>query len=171
MLTSLILSSDGELRKILGIVSIHRVSAKDILEEWETILSRNSPWKGTLVVRDKAGMRREFSSETEWIADELLWIRLIDPRLEEKFQEQFFQIFHKNLAIKLIIDAETGEIVDVSDSALEFYGYSRKEFSELKISEVNILNPEQIKTEMMKASSENRLYFNFIHRLKSGELR
>lgn len=166
-----ILSLDGELRKILGIVSIHRVSAKDILEEWETILSRNSPWKGTLVVRDKAGMRREFSSETEWIADELLWIRLIDPRLEEKFQEQFFQIFHKNLAIKLIIDAETGEIVDVSDSALEFYGYSRKEFSELKISEVNILNPEQIKTEMMKASSENRLYFNFIHRLKSGELR
>ena len=50
------------------------------------------------------------------------------------------QFFAKSRAIKLLIDPETGRIVDANQSALDFYGYSSAEFKNLKISDINTLS-------------------------------
>lgn len=166
-----ILSIDSGIIKYLGYETEPPASAENFFEDWTKIADLRSPWSGTLRLIDSKGVRIPFDVLIELLSEELFLIRFQNLKAGFRLEEQFFQIFHKNLAIKLVIDVETGRLVNVSDSALEFYGYTREEFLNLKISDVNMLGPEEVKTEMLKASSENRLYFNFIHRLKSGELR
>ncbi len=80
-------------------------------------------------------------------------------------------MFDKNLAVQLIIDPVTTAILDANPAASKFYGYSRDQLKKLKISDINVLPPALISGEMAKAVAEKRLYFNFKHRLASGEIR
>jgi len=49
------------------------------------------------------------------------------------------QIFEKNLAVQLLIDPETGRIVEANPAACEFYGYSRDELVSRSITDINSL--------------------------------
>jgi len=71
----------------------------------------------------------------------------------------------------LIINPETGEIIDANSSACKFYQYSKKQIIKLKIMDINILSPDQILKEMQNAKTEKRNYFNFQHKLANGEIR
>lgn len=86
-------------------------------------------------------------------------------------ENRYRQMFEKNRAVKLLIDAETGKILDANSAACEYYRYSREDFKQKKISDINILTPEEIAQEMSLAVREKRNYFNFRHRLASGEVR
>ncbi|AOP34391.1 hypothetical protein A0128_11345 [Leptospira tipperaryensis] len=163
-----LLSVDSYILEYLGFGGSRGLSVFDLIPDWQSISTANLPWDGTLILINRKGEDISIRGSLELLSEDIFLLRLSNLEAEQKMEDQFFQIFHKNLAIKLILDVETGCIVNVSESALEFYGYTREEFLNLKISDINILNPEQIKTEMLLASSENRLYFNFIHRLKSG---
>jgi PAS domain S-box-containing protein len=91
-----------------------------------------------------------------------------DLRQSEK---RYREMFEKNRAIKLVIDAESHRIVDVNPAACEFYGYSLNDFKTKKITDINILPPDQVARELERAASEKRNYFKFRHRLASGEVR
>ncbi len=86
-------------------------------------------------------------------------------------QERYRQAFEVNTAIKLIVDPTDGRIVDTNEAACTFYGYPRAELLRLRIADLNILPADSIQAEMAQARLEQRLYFNFRHRLASGELR
>ncbi|MBM9501686.1 PAS domain S-box protein [Leptospira sp. 201903071] len=163
-----ILSADSNLIESLGYPNLETLTASKLIRDWSSFQSRNFPWRGSLIFLDSKEREISLEGSIELLNEDFYLFRIFHFQFEKKIEDLFFQIFHKNLAIKLIIDVETGSIINVSESALEFYGYSREEFLKLRISDLNILNPEQIKTEMLLASSENRLHFNFIHRLKSG---
>ena len=86
-------------------------------------------------------------------------------------EERFKQLFQKHGAVFLLIEPLTGAIVDANASAEEFYGYSREELTKLNISDINMLPPEQITAERMKAFEQGKIYFEFPHRLKNGSIR
>jgi PAS domain S-box-containing protein len=86
-------------------------------------------------------------------------------------EETYRKIFHSNLAMKLIIDPGTGAILEANQSALNYYGYSQEEITSIKISDINTLSAEEVKSEMQRAVKEDRTYFNFQHRKKNGEVR
>lgn len=86
-------------------------------------------------------------------------------------EDIFTAMFHTNNAIKLLISPGDGVIVDVNESACDFYGYSRDKMLSMKITEINTLTQEQIKEEMQKAKKLNQTYFHFPHKLSSGEIR
>jgi diguanylate cyclase (GGDEF)-like protein/PAS domain S-box-containing protein len=86
-------------------------------------------------------------------------------------EQRFRQMFETNRSVKLIINPATGRIEDANQAACNFYGYSRTELLALRIRDINTLPPEEIEKEMAQAQAENRLYFNFCHRLASGEIR
>jgi len=86
-------------------------------------------------------------------------------------EERYRQIFEKNRAVKLLIDPDSGAIVQANAAACEFYGYSLEELQHKKITDVNVLPPEQVFAEMQRAVTENRTYFTYRHRLASGEVR
>ena len=71
----------------------------------------------------------------------------------------------------LIVDPETGRIVDASPGACAFYGYNREQLKRKELSEINMLSPEQVQQRMQEAKFKQRRYFDFQHRLASGEVR
>lgn len=86
----------------------------------------------------------------------------------EKRHRAFFE---KNASVKLLIDPAEGQILDANPAAVAFYGYPREELLALRIMDINCLSADEVKAEMDLARSEQRKYFNFRHRLASGEVR
>lgn len=89
----------------------------------------------------------------------------------EKSESRFRKFFQEDQAIKLLIHADTGAIIDANTAALHFYGYSLQEITALNIDQINTLSKRAVERERLKAKDERRKFFNFEHRLKSGELR
>ncbi|MBN9389646.1 MAG: PAS domain S-box protein [Chloroflexi bacterium] len=80
------------------------------------------------------------------------------------------QMFENNSAVKLLINPATGAVVDANEAACRFYGYDRADLVKLNINNINTLSPEEVKAEMAKAESEQRLYFEFRHRDSAGAI-
>jgi PAS domain S-box-containing protein len=83
----------------------------------------------------------------------------------------FTEVFEYSHSVMIIVDPESGDIIDANITACEYYGYSKDQMKSMKIFSINIWTPEQIKSEMEKAKKEERRYFLFQHRLSSGEIR
>ncbi|MCF7794459.1 MAG: PAS domain S-box protein, partial [Candidatus Cloacimonetes bacterium] len=89
----------------------------------------------------------------------------------KKEDDIYKSIFETNKAIKLLIDPETGKIIKANSAASNFYGYSVSEMKKMKITDINILPEKQVHIDMKKAIEEKKLFFQFKHRLASGEIR
>ncbi len=89
----------------------------------------------------------------------------------KKSEEKYRNLFHNHSAIKLLIEYETGKIVDANKAAADFYGYPLEKLREMKISELNILGPELVKKEMKKVYDESKTRFEFKHKLANGKIR
>jgi PAS domain S-box-containing protein len=85
--------------------------------------------------------------------------------------ERYRTLFKGNKVTELIIDANSGKIVDCNEKALRFYGYSYDQITSMHINEINILTAEEVEYEMKQAKEENSDKFNFRHRLANGEVR
>jgi diguanylate cyclase (GGDEF)-like protein/PAS domain S-box-containing protein len=86
-------------------------------------------------------------------------------------EERFRSLFSKHSATMLLVEPETGAILDANPSAEKFYGYDIARLREMNIAELNTLPPEQTARERLSARLEKRNYFVFPHRLASGEIR
>jgi PAS domain S-box-containing protein len=73
-------------------------------------------------------------------------------------------------AIILLIEPITGKIVAANKKAESTYGYSIDKLCTMKISDINVLKPDQIKEEIRNATSELRNYFHFPHKTASGKI-
>ncbi len=109
----------------------------------------------------------------ERLADNLasgIAIRQAEEAMRES-EERYRSLFEDNHAVMLLINPETGHIMDANPAACLYYGYSREELLTKKITDINILAPEEVYEEMERAKSEQRKHFEFRHRLASGEIR
>ncbi|MDF1614932.1 LytS/YhcK type 5TM receptor domain-containing protein [Desulfurivibrio dismutans] len=89
-------------------------------------------------------------------------------RLSEK---NYRQLFDSHAAVKLLIDPDDGRIIDANLAAAHYYGWSQPELKLMRISQLNILSDEQIRSEMTKARRQQRYHFEFKHRLADGTVR
>ncbi len=95
-----------------------------------------------------------------------------DVSPEERESPQVYEsLFTNNHAVMLLIDPESGAIVDANPAACMFYGYSRAALRSLTISDINMLSRAQVYEEMQRARQAQRNHFFFRHRLSSGEVR
>jgi PAS domain S-box-containing protein len=95
-------------------------------------------------------------------------------QIEEKLREseaRFKSMFQKHSAVMLLIDPESGAIIDANRAAESFYGYSLDLLAAMNVSDINMLSPDEIAEEMHKACKMNRSYFIFPHRMASGMVR
>gem|GEM_PF-747363 len=81
---------------------------------------------------------------------------------------KYKSIFTKNTAVIIISDADTGDIIDANQPAIEYYGYERDMLLDMNIGEINLMSTQDIENEKQKAKDENRAFFNFRHKLKDG---
>jgi PAS domain S-box-containing protein len=100
----------------------------------------------------------------------MLKIRAANKALRES-EERFHLMFEKHDAIMLLIEPQSGSILDANLAAVKFYGYKKAKLCKMRIDEINVLPPEQVAAERQKALHEERNYFVFPHRLANGETR
>jgi PAS domain S-box-containing protein len=79
--------------------------------------------------------------------------------------EPFHEIFHGNSSIMLLVDPETGRILDANAAARTFYGYSRAQFKQLTISGLHADLPNQASAEWRSGKSIHK------HKLADGNVR
>ena len=94
----------------------------------------------------------------------------LNRKLRES-EAQFRSIFEQNSAVMLLISPETGSIVNANTASSSFYGYTVPEMTSMKITDINMLQQEQVRKEMQSARLGEKKAFVFPHRLKNGEVR
>lgn len=130
------------------------------------------------------------NGETDWIRWEICpWYEMNDEiggvilfseliteqkRAVEKLQEseeKFRKLFQKHSAVKLIIDPDSGRIVEANEAAERFYGWSVEQLCRMNISEINTLPLPEVQDRMKDASKDHNHLFKFQHRLADGCLK
>jgi PAS domain S-box-containing protein len=89
----------------------------------------------------------------------------------EESEAHFKNMFERHGSVMLLIDPESGRITGANEASASYYGYSEPELLTMRIDEINMLSPEQVKAERERALHEDGSYFVFPHRLASGEVR
>ena len=83
----------------------------------------------------------------------------------------FQTVFQQFPTVMLLIDPQSGKIVDANPAAVEFYGYSLAKLKTMTIQQINTLSEQQVAEERELAALQARNYFIFQHRLATGETR
>jgi len=96
--------------------------------------------------------------------------KLAEEALRES-EQRYSSLFKNNHSVMLLIDPDSADIVDANPAACSFYGWSQKELTSKKITDINMLTNEQVFQEMERARSAQRQHFYFRHRLASEEVR
>jgi PAS domain S-box-containing protein len=86
-------------------------------------------------------------------------------------EKKFRDLFHKHAAVKLLIDPDTGNIVEANEAAERFYGWSLEQLRRMRIQDINTLSHEQVKAELNKVIERQCIHFEFRHRLADGSVR
>ncbi|WP_052813078.1 PAS domain-containing sensor histidine kinase [Desulfonatronum thioautotrophicum] len=79
--------------------------------------------------------------------------------------------FHNHGAVMLLIDPDSGAILDANQAAVRFYGYGHEKLISMNIQDINPLSPEEVAAEMALAREQLRNHFVFRHRPADGRER
>ena len=86
-------------------------------------------------------------------------------------EERFRTLFEGHRAVMLLVEPDSGQILDANAAAARFYGYSREQLRAMRIQQINQLPPEEVAAERHRAVDHTKDLFTFPHRLASGEVR
>ena len=113
------------------------------------------------------------SSEKEYftaIIDDVTDRKLAEAVLKEN-EGRFRAFFENHSAIKMLLDAENGNIVDANYAAAEFYGYSVDALRKMNIQQISTVKNEILKTNLEKMRTSQQKIFAFTHIRSDGSLR
>nr|WP_319397074.1 PAS domain S-box protein [uncultured Desulfobacter sp.] len=88
-----------------------------------------------------------------------------------KSEQAFRNLFDNHAAVKLIIDPGTGRIIAANKAAEEFYGWPCDTLTQMSIDQINTKSLGDIQKLMGNAKNQERIYFEFQHRLADGSIR
>ena len=79
--------------------------------------------------------------------------------------------FENHAAVKLLLDPETGAILDANYAAASYYGWPREQLLRMNIEQINTLPLSKIKEKMTEVKAAGHIHFDFQHRLADGSVR
>ncbi len=94
----------------------------------------------------------------------------VERELSES-EERYRSLFKNNHSVMLLVDPNTGAIVDANPAACGYYGYDFDRLTAMKIMDIDALKPKQPVQGKDKDSSEIRNHFLSRHRLANGHIR
>lgn len=97
--------------------------------------------------------------------------RIEAEKVLKESEEKFRKIFEDHAAVKLLIDPDSMKIVDANNAAASYYGWDRDQLRSMRVDEINILSPDEIKRDLDTVKNHNKIQFEFRHRLKDGSIR
>ena len=89
----------------------------------------------------------------------------------QRSEAKFRTLFQRHAAVKLLLDADDGRIIEANEAAVAFYGWSRQELERMRMDQINTLPPHQVRAELSRVRNQERIYFEFRHRRADGSIR
>lgn len=87
---------------------------------------------------------------------------------ELKEREELYRMqFEEHNAIKIILDPETNQIVNVNKAAVETYGWSKEEFLQMSVIDLDALGAETL-IRVQESRQLHKKYFETIHKKADG---
>ncbi|KFZ27036.1 MAG: putative diguanylate cyclase YegE [Candidatus Izimaplasma bacterium HR2] len=83
-------------------------------------------------------------------------------------EKQYKKLFSASQAMIFLIDPENGHFVDVNESAMKKYNYTFKEFTQLSVIDVSLLNPADSKQDVIDSLSNELNHYMSRHITKDG---
>ncbi|MEI8361332.1 MAG: PAS domain S-box protein [bacterium] len=105
-----------------------------------------------------------------WIVQDITEQKNAEEALQKR-EQAYKDQFYMNSSVILLMDQETGAIIDANEAAINFYGYTREEIITKNISEINIMPIKEVLHLMMTVSFSKGKHFHFHHRLADGSMR
>jgi PAS domain S-box-containing protein/putative nucleotidyltransferase with HDIG domain len=149
---------------------------------WNTIL-QGKEWRGEFCNKKKSGelfwedsvisgLMNEHNQIVHFIGvkNEITERKEAERKLRES-EESYSNQFTLNLAVMLLIDPESGTILDANESALIFYGYTRAKLVSMTLSDINILSFDEIKKNIATVTKNEGQQFELKHRLSDDSIR
>jgi len=128
------------------------------------------PTDGALVdIRSQAEYNQDENKIFGVIQDITEQVR-IDAAVRES-EARYRSLFQSNHAVMLLVDPDTGMVVDANPAAIRYYGWSREDLLDKRIGEINTLSAEEIAAALASVLSGRRNSFEFKHRLADGSSR
>ncbi len=84
---------------------------------------------------------------------------------------QYGVLFEQSPAIKIIINPDTGQIVDANHAACRFYGYDKATITTMTINQMNDITNEETNQAIQKIANKQKRSFHCKQRLANGEIR
>ena len=123
----------------------------DALVNADTITIENKPCI-IAIIRDDTGRRKT------------------ENALRES-EERYNSLFNNSYSVSLLIDPDTGNILDANAAATWFYGYTHDMLISMGIYDLNRLSREKVIRDLQRAKNEKAKHFLSTHFLASGEKR
>lgn len=139
----------------------------------KSLLTKLTPISRPEQPRMIVGSRVDITSQTLLLSEKEQLIREMDLlyRASEASLKRFITMFDAHTAIMLLIEPQTGRIVDANPAATEFYGYPHDELTSMAIQDINRHPPEEVRKQCLMALESGKKHFLFPHRIMSGEIR
>lgn len=91
-----------------------------------------------------------------------------------KSEQRFKNMFNNSPVIHLLMDINTGKIIDANKAAEKFYGWTRKELTDMKITDIALADEEEhrkFRLDVYSRGAENSTVRIINHKLKNDEVR
>jgi PAS domain S-box-containing protein len=79
-------------------------------------------------------------------------------------EKRYRQMFELHGLPKLIIEPDTGQLIDANPAAAAYYGYSVEDLKKLTIFDINLSAPTLVREKMAQASEASMLSCQFLHK-------
>ena len=121
--------------------------------KWVYLSAAAIPWKG--------------KPATLNLVTDITERKLAEETLRES-EERYNSLFTNNYSISLLIDPESGMIVDANAAACKYYGYSHEQIRGMGIYEINRIEKERVIRNLKEAKKKKERHFFSTHFLADG---
>ena len=88
----------------------------------------------------------------------------------KKSEERFRRLF-ENPSIVILLDLDTGNIIDANHAAADFYGWSVGQLKQMCIQQITSASADEVRVNMDKVRTSKQCQFLFRHRRADGSIR